>query len=83
MQNIVNFLSLLGASSQSLTQVEIVELAREHQLSEAEIQAISDRDHQQIATLLNTRTNVCGLLLPAEDDEDAEDDSGQEEEIAA
>lgn len=83
MKNIVNFLSLLGASSQSLTQDEIIELAREHQLSEAEIQAISDRDHQQIATLLNARTNVCGLLLPAEDDEDAEDDSGQEEEIAA
>lgn len=83
MQNIVNFLSLLGASSQSLTQDEIIELAKEHQLTEAEIQAISDRDHQQIAILLNTRANVCGLLLPAEDDEDAEDDSGQEEEIAA
>ncbi|HEY9030354.1 MAG TPA: hypothetical protein VIM93_03265 [Kangiella sp.] len=83
MNNIINFLSQLGANSQSLTQDEIIELASEHQLNEQEIQAVLERDHQKIAELLNARTNVCGLLLPAEDDEDSEDDSSQEEEIAA
>ncbi len=83
MNNIVNFLSQLGASSQSLTQDEIIELAGEHQLNEQETQAVLERNHQKIAELLSVRANVCGLLLPAEDDEDTEDDSSREEEIAA
>lgn len=85
MNNIINLLAILGQENTDLSDAEIVELANQNGLSEQETEAIIARDHDAINKLLGARTNVCGLLVPAEDDDDDGDDEGdtESENIAA
>lgn len=82
MSNIIDLLEKLGADENLLSAAELQQLMAEHQLTEQESQAILARDHGTITELLQGRTNVCAILLPAEDDEeqgDEDTDNEQEE----
>jgi hypothetical protein len=75
MSNIIEFLDVLGQQSDlELDQEKLQTLLADQDLSKEVQQALLKNDHQALEMLLDARTKIVCLIMPAEEDDEESDD---------
>ncbi len=82
MSNVVEFLAKLGTYGEQISEDELLELASSFHLSNEDLRIALGNCQDELAQLVQARTNVFAILVPAEDDDESESEEEPEIKVA-